>query len=186
MKPLMCRSIGLPLAALVWCLTPAAHAELSQTPHLAVFMAAQHRFGFTIVASTRCAPTADGALVAYDADRRERVVWRATLVSNPTMVRVDSLGRWVVTIGNEYSSAREHAIVVYGPSGAVLRDFTFRELVADDELPRLTGDPDEGASGIWRVGSQIEFGHGPWKLARDIFNSDLPPAAPPPPEPAKK
>ena len=34
---------------------------------------------------------------------------------------------------------------------------------------------------IWRKQAD-----GPWKLARDIFNSDLPPAAPPPPEPAKK
>jgi hypothetical protein len=65
----------------------------------------------------------------------ERLVWTAALENQPQQVWVDPGGRWIVTRGSYCDgTSSEHALVVYGDAGNLLRDWRLEELVSADRV----------------------------------------------------
>ena len=135
-----------------------ARAQHNGPPEVNTWMSAIKEFGFTTRAASGCAPLAEGTFFKRDSDRVRRTVWQTKLVNHPYCAFVDDRGRWVVTMQARCSTSHEHAVVVYGPTGNLLRDWTLEALLTADERQRLNAmiEP-EGGCDLFRAGSQIVF-----------------------------
>ena len=77
----------------------------------------------------------EGTLVAIRNDFRERRIWRARLITDPSRVLVPDDGRSVVTIDNgSCGSGREHAVVVYGERGRIVANLRLQDILTEKEI----------------------------------------------------
>jgi hypothetical protein len=145
--------LSLALVATLWAPGPGQ----PERPRQKSYGTETFTFAFDVREGEECDSVARGALRTKEGGQVRRTVWDATLVNNPFFAWVDQRGRWVVTVGTECGVYRKHAIVVFDRLGAVVRDLALDEVLTEDELPRARTEPDRGGTGLFRIGTRIEF-----------------------------
>lgn len=76
---------------------------------------------------------------ARKGDKAGQVLWRGKLLNEwaPRRVLVAGDGRHVVTIDDWSHGGRQHALVIYGPEGKLVRDLALSDLLEPDEIKHL-------------------------------------------------
>jgi len=125
----------------------------------------QTRFSADRAFSLRVTPTKDfprakgncvAELKARRGDKAGQVLWRGKLVNEwaPRRVLVAGDGRHVVTIDDWLHGGRQHALVIYGPQGKLVRDLALSDLLEPDEIKHL----ERGKFGLeWTGGAKFRF-----------------------------
>jgi len=112
------------------------------------------------VTPTKDFPRAKGnclaELKARKGEKAGQVLWRGKLLNEwaPRRALVAGDGRHVVTIDDWLHGGRQHALVIYGPEGKLVRDLELSDLLQPDEIKHL----ERGKLGLeWTGGAKFRF-----------------------------
>jgi hypothetical protein len=99
-----------------------------------------------------------GTLVTVAADGTETAVWSRDLVNIPVSAYVADDGKHVVTLDTWAKLGYEHALVVYGEDGSLVRDYDLDALLSRDEIANSVVHTMSARR--WLQGATIAFDHG--------------------------
>src|SRR5215213_683483 len=156
----MKKIIGPAAFAFVVLFAAAAFADDWAAPRPRVFASASGQFGFKVIPdgnaiNSGLTPPTRGVLFTLDEKGKEQVVWEKQLVNTPLRVHVADAGSHVVTIDTHYNAGGPHSLVVYGPKGAVVADFSLEDLLTKDEIEKNI--PQSTSSRWWAGGSDTSI-----------------------------
>ncbi len=159
--------------AMVWTTVPRASG---QRPFETAFGSGNGNYMVSIRASSPCEATSDATLYRWYTDGRQaEVLWKTALVNHPYCAWVDDRARWVVTMESRCSTSHEHALVVYGETGRVLRDFTLESLLTPEEIRTVQSRVQpEGGCDLIRTGGGVLFGDDSVSLYSRMLERTIP------------
>jgi len=77
-----------------------------------------------------------GVLFSLSPNGREHVLWKRTLLGQPTMIKIEDtwMEPFVITLGAGYSPDGSHFLVIYDSKGNVRSDFSLKDLLTPEEV----------------------------------------------------
>jgi hypothetical protein len=152
--------IGPAAVASVVLLAAAAFADDWASPRPRIFASPSGEVAFKVIPDPRAhrtglTPPTRGVLFALDEKGNERVVWEKPLVNTPLRAHVADSGGYVVTIDTHYNAGGPHSLVVYGPKGDALADYSLDDVLTKEEIAKHVSQ--SVSSRWWADGVEVTF-----------------------------